>query len=319
MSSYFTFTSPDVDRVDLSVRVAALESFSSDVSTKLTQLENTKLSYQVREFPNAKGDQISSVFIDKPLLLYNQMFVGQGVSSFFISPNENKIKKLFFGNPTIGASCYFNIDLLSACGLTGLKNPYNDTDAVNKRYVDSKIPSSASQIALTPLGGISSTNVQAAIQELDQEKANASTAVTTDTQQVIKGTKIFGGNIRAGYQASIISFSPDDNRVKTLTFSNPSLGPNCVYTLNLERKAVLTNLKDPVNDYDAATKQYVDNKLSPFYAIAKSRPKLIQKVTTLLGLLDSIPESRLEIAIKALESLASSETNPSNPNFSNNT
>lgn len=290
-STSFYNSNLNVDRVDLSVRVSTLESSSADVSTKLTQLENTKLSIEIKNIPVAGAPDASGnpptkqvYFVPGTMMLYSNLLCGLTQRTFIISPSQNSAKTLYFANGSIGNSCYFNIDLLSVCRLTGIKNPSGANDAANKQYVDSQI----------------------------------STTVNLGGGQTITGTKTFPQYIKAGWGGSWCRFSPEDNSTKNLYFSNSDVGANCKFTLDLERKVILTNLVDPTNDYDAATKKYVDDKMAPFSAITKSRPKLIQKLTSLLDILNRIPEDRLDLAVKALEALSSTQTNPSQVNPSNN-
>jgi len=72
-----------------------------------------------------------------------------------------------------------------------IEPPTLDTQAANKKYVDDKVGTyvppvgggagAAADITNTPAGGVSATNVQAAINELDTEKAPLSSPTFTDT------------------------------------------------------------------------------------------------------------------------------------------
>lgn len=101
------------------------------------------------------------------------------------------------------------------------------------------------------------------------------TTVKTSTDQTINGTKTFtnqikangglttntngivrSGNLELGYGSGVAYITPEDNTNKTLKFSSRSQRGR--FDLDMGGASKITNLPNPINNQDAATKQYVD-------------------------------------------------------------
>lgn len=102
-------------------------------------------------------------------------------------------------------------------------------------------------------------NATADMHALNRRTADVRYVRTDGGDQTVLGVKTFGTEIKAGHGAGYVKFSPEDDTVKTLKFSNSSVGNRNQFNLDLERKVALANLKDPTNDYDAVHKKYVDS------------------------------------------------------------
>lgn len=126
------------------------------------------------------------------------------------------------GEPTVDAA---GAEVNNGVVISGLANPTNDLDAVNLKY------------------------------------AKASFVQTGAVDQTIEGVKTFGTEILAGNGDAFLRLSPETDAEKTLYFGNTRIGNTCKFNLDLERASALKNLKDPVDDFDAVTKKYVDDAI----------------------------------------------------------
>lgn len=62
--------------------------------------------------------------------------LGFGGGDATIAPEDNNMKKTLKLYSSRGENCYFDLDLGNKTSILNLKNPTNNTDAVNKQYVD---------------------------------------------------------------------------------------------------------------------------------------------------------------------------------------
>lgn len=83
-----------------------------------------------------------------------------------------------------------------------------------------------------------------------------------DVEQTVLGKKTFGPYMRAGKDEQFFKLTPDTDATKTLSFSDSTIGNDNKFNIDLERKSSLKNLVDPVDDFDAVTKKYVDDKVA---------------------------------------------------------
>lgn len=127
------------------------------------------------------------------------------------------------------------------------------TTRIDNHVTDGSGSHQASSISFNSSGGIASQDVQAAIEELDTEKASKITVDKIDT-----GLTDHVESTQGAHKASAISFDPSGE--ESLTANNvqdvvlelaPKKDPSFTGTVTL--------FKDPVLDLEAATKQYVDN------------------------------------------------------------
>lgn len=125
------------------------------------------------------------------------------------------------------------------------------------------------------------------------------TTVKTSTDQTINGTKTFtnqiianqglttntngivrSGNLELGYGSGVAYITPEDNTNKTLKFSSRSQRGR--FDLDMGGASKITNLPNPINNQDAATKQYVDNKVSaPYRQVYSNTTTIYQNLNTI--------------------------------------
>jgi len=103
--------------------------------------------------------------------------------------------------------------------ITGLGTPTSNNDAATKFYVDDKVSKvvtpddqTAAEVPSTATGGISSTNVQAAITELDTEKLGTTTSFSGDVAGAYNNIRLNVGVVNS----SIIA----DGSITTTDFSS---------------------------------------------------------------------------------------------------
>ena len=147
-------------------------------------------------------------------------------------------------------------------------------------------------------------NINTSMVNIQYVKDNVA-LLTTD--QTINGTKTFtnqiianggiktaasqtitSGNLEVGSGSTFAYMTSDDDRAKSLKFSG--LSGRGKLDLDMGSASKITNLPDPINNQDAATKYYVDNKV--FKSISESsmlykspdnmRYKNIDKITVSL-------------------------------------
>ena len=151
--------------------------------------------------------------------------------------------------------------------ITSLATPTNAQDAATKAYVDTRLGTivdtddqTAAEVTSVASGDVAATNVQAAIAELAAEKLAAAATFSGDIKGTYDATTIDANKVLTGMIK--------DGEVKNadLDKANIPLSGFGVATADISigngtTNHKLTNLLNPTNAQDAATKKYVDDAI----------------------------------------------------------
>ena len=214
-----------------------------------------------------------------PIEFGTEIKAGYGGATVKFLPEDNYTKTLQFYNNSNTDQRRFNLLIPEP---TQAQNP------ATKHYVDTAIAgiNTSGNIPQQTLDQINNntTNITNLTNKVNTNTNSINTLNQKDTQnvklsgdQTINGTKTFtnqilanggikiaasqtitSGNLELGYGSTFAFITSDDNRAKSLKFSG--LSGKGKLDLDMGSASKITNLPDPINNQDAATKRYVDTK-----------------------------------------------------------
>lgn len=283
----------------------------NEVSAKSPSPGTFATKQELTDGLNGKVDKGNAVLLTgEQMIGGNKTFNNElkvGMNNLRIIPVENghvKLAPVQDGKILyLGSSAdnkYWNrFDLESRVLLTGIKNPVNNLDAVNKEYTDTKFSNCVKLSGNETIDGmkvfsevttfgaeyISKKSVNMgdknyiAYFEGNNKTGEIGYTISNDKHLYINNlntqSKIKLGNetdINGALTIkSVLSFSnggesakmaPSDNTSKRLLFRNTAIGNNCIFNLDLEGVSDLTGLKDPRNATDAVNLKYLNAEIA---------------------------------------------------------
>lgn len=235
------------------------------------QLVGTDVSVKKDTVGGANIAKVISVTSNGVAVHIDDLSIGENLSGqLYIKPagvQDSMLASEFL--KLSGGTVSGSIDM-SGNSITNLLDPVSAQDAATKAYVDNAVSgvSSAAGISFTPYGAISATDVQAAFQEIEDEKlaltGGTMTGVLTlnadPTNNFDAATKQYVDNAVAGVnEASEVSFTPYGNIIANdVQAALEEIEDEKLALAGGTMTGALTLAADPVTALEAATKQYVD-------------------------------------------------------------
>lgn len=176
----------------------------------------------------------------KTIKFRDQIHVGYGGNVCRMTSEDGSTKTLqFYGT---GNNNKLNLDLGGKAKLSGLKDPVNETDATNKRYVDNGLSGKANDNAVV--------------------KLTSNSEQTINSPVSIENSFTVGG-FRLTSEANALRVTPPAAS-KWLYFGNPNVGSGGTYFAGIDFNNLvrLAGIMDPTDDRHAAPKKYVDERVA---------------------------------------------------------
>ena len=223
-----------------------------DLGNRTTVLETNALS-KTTTTPQTIASQITFTQTDM-VLKFNS---GTNNSAYLAGFKSNNQRVWYFGK---GSSTSDNFIIGADSGVIKLE-PSTHVDVSNKRIINVADPTAVQDAANKRyVDNLDNQNVKlTGAQTIADTKTFTNQIIANQGLKTAASQTITSGDLELGFGATFAYITPENGDAKALKFSGKQ--GRGKFDLDMGGASKITNLPEPINDQDAATKNYVDSEI----------------------------------------------------------